>query len=318
MEMRLEGKSKGASEAASTLTAARLVRLDELDERYAELRLSRPELVAAVRRSLERDGQLRPLLVNLERNGQLAVVDGFKRKRAMHELGHDSALAWVVHLDDAGVRVAMVVHNTPHRGLCELEEAWVVRSLVRSCGLQQRRVAGLLGHHPSWVCRRLMVAERLDETVQEDMRLGLINPTMARELGRLPRGKQTPVALSARKNGLSSRQYAALVEGALSCHDERQLKALLCDPWPRLLGTHEPAESPPDQRQGQSAEALRHPLLALEHAARRWCDSFGEQRASSLSSAELGVLAGIAAAARECCGQALGRIDELLRLTEGS
>ena len=318
MEMRLEGKDTDGSEAGSTLTATRRVRLDELDERYSELRLSRPGLVAAVRRSLERDGQLRPLVVNLERNGQLAVVDGFKRKRAMHELGHDSALAWVVHLDDAGVRVAIMAHNTPHRGLCELEEAWLVRSLVRSCGLQQRRVAGLLGHHPSWVCRRLMVAERLEETVQEDMRLGLINPTMARELGRLPRGKQTPVALSARNNGLSSRQCAALVERALSCHDDRQLKALLGDPWSRLMRTHEPAEPPADQRLGQSAEALRQPLLGLERAARRWCDSCGQHPASSLSSAELGVVASIAVAVRERCGQALARIDELLRPTEGS
>jgi ParB-like chromosome segregation protein Spo0J len=318
MEMRLEGKNRGASEVGSTLTATKRVRLDELDERYAELRLSRPGLVAALRRSLERDGQLRPLLVNLERNGQLALVDGFKRKRALHELGHDSALAWVVHLDDAGVRVAIMAYNTPHRGLCELEEAWVVRSLVRNCGLQQRRVAGLLGHHPSWVCRRLMVAERLDEPVQEDMRLGLINPTIARELGRLPRGKQTPVALSTRNNGLSSRQCAALVERALSCHDNGQLKALLSDPWPRLMPTREPAEPPPDQRLSQSAEALRHPLLGLERAAHRWCDTFGQQPASSLSSAELGVVASIAVAARDRCGQALGRIDELLRLTEGS
>ena len=108
-----------------------------------------------------------------------------------------------------------------------------------------------------------MVAERLDETVQEDMRLGLINPTMARELGRLPRGKQTPVALSARTNGLTSRQCVALVERASSCHDERQLKVLLCDPWPRLLATREPAEPPRDERLGQSAEALRHPLVKV-------------------------------------------------------
>jgi len=82
------------------------------------------------------------------------------------------------------------------------------------------------------------------------------------------------------------------------------------------MTTREPAEPPADQRLGGSAEGLRYPLLGLERAAQRWCDSFGQHSASSLSSAELGVVAGIAIAVRERCGQALGRIDELLRLTE--
>jgi len=292
--------------------------LDELDERYAELRLSRPAVVGVLRRSLERDGLLRPLLLNLEQSGKLALVDGFKRVRALRELGHESALAWVVHLDDTGVRTAMLAHNTPHRGLCELEEAWVIRSLVRGCQLQQRKVAELLGRHRSWVCRRLMLAERLDESVQQDIRLGLINPTVARELGRLPRGNQARVALNARKHGLSSRHCATLVERALRCHDERQLEALLRDPWRYGVADGEPAQPPPDRGLGQAAEQLRQQLVRMGHAAGSLCESCGQPPLSAVSKAELLVLGAVIPDVRARCSQALQQLDELLQLSKGA
>ncbi len=63
----------------------------------------------------------------------------------------------------------------------------MVRGLCREMKLTQVQVAELLGRHKSWVCRRLALAERLAEPVQDDMRLGLVNATVARELARLPR-----------------------------------------------------------------------------------------------------------------------------------
>ena len=89
----------------------------------------------------------------------------------------------------------MLTYNDARRGgMAELEEAWVARSLVREQKLQQKRVAELLGRHKSWVCRRLMLAEHLSKAVEDDMPLGLINATIARELIRLPRGNQARVA----------------------------------------------------------------------------------------------------------------------------
>jgi ParB/RepB/Spo0J family partition protein len=286
------------------------VALEQLDERYAELRLSRPGLVAALRRSIERDGQLRPLLVNLEREGKLAVLDGLKRLRALRELGHPQAEVRVVELDEPAARAAMLAYNAPHGGLCELEQAWVVRSLVRGCGLQQRQVAELLDRHRSWICRRLALAERLDESVQQDVRLGLVSTTMARELARLPRGNQAPVALTARQQGLSCRQTATLVEHALGCRDARALDALLRDPWQRLASSQRPSPAR-DPRLGQEAEALRQRLLALERSARLLHESLPQAALSSLVPEELGVLGELAASTREHSQQAIGRLDAL-------
>jgi ParB-like chromosome segregation protein Spo0J len=151
--------------------------------------------------------------------------------------------------------------------LCELEEAWVIESLVRKCGLAQKDVAALLKRHLSWVSRRLTLAERLDASVQQDMRLGLIHPTAARELVHLPRGKHAQVAEAIRQNRLSSRQVAALVQVLQACDDD-QIQAVLSKPLRYL----EPSRNP-TKRQPTSLAAARgslgYWLLRLSEAVQR-------------------------------------------------
>jgi ParB/RepB/Spo0J family partition protein len=313
-----EARSKSSGSNAPTVVAPKVspaaiesVAITQLSERYGELRLSRPGLVAALRRSIERNGLLRPLLVNLERDGKLAVLDGFKRLRALRELDLRQAMVRVVQLDEAAARIAMLLYNAPHRGLCELEQAWVVRSLVRGCKLPQSRVAELIGRHKSWVCRRLALCEQLDDSLQRDMRLGLLSATMARELTRLPRGNQAPVALAIQQHRLSCRQCAKLVDNALSCRDVRALDALLRDPWPKLVdkAASEPCRDP---RLGEAAEALRRRLMALEHAAGWLHESLQQHPLISLSPEELEVLGELATTARQRCEQAVRRLGALL------
>ncbi len=119
--------------------------------------------------------------------------DGFKRVRILVERGAPAAWATRVALDATAAKVALVAANAPHEGLCDLEEAWVVRSLCRDHGLTQVEVGRALMRDKSWVCRRLMLAERLEAELQEQIRLGLLSSTVARELVRLPRGNQEPV-----------------------------------------------------------------------------------------------------------------------------
>ncbi len=307
-----EARSTSSGESAPVVrpTATESVAVAQLCERYGKLRLSRPGLVAALRRSIEREGLLRPLLVNLERDGKLAVLDGLKRLRALRELDHRQVQVRVVQLDEVAARIALLVYNAPHRGLCELEQAWVVRSLVRGCGLPQKRVAELLGRHKSWVCRRLALCEQLEDSLQQDIRLGLLSATMARELARLPRGNQVPVSLAVQQNRLSCRQCSKLVDHALRCRDVQALDALLRDPWSKLVdkAASEPCRDP---RLGEAAEALRGRLLALECASGRLHESLQQYPLSGLSLEELEVLCELATTARERCEHAVGRLGVL-------
>jgi hypothetical protein len=119
------------------------------------------------------------------------VLDGFKRVAAAKTLPAVLSLqARLVEVDEPTAKAIILGLNGIGGRMKELEEAWIVQALVREDGLSQLQVAELLQRHKSWVCRRLALLERLSEECREDLRLGLLSPTMARQLTRLPAGNQ--------------------------------------------------------------------------------------------------------------------------------
>ena len=90
-------------------------RLDDLDERYAALRLTRPGAVRTMKQSLLRHGQLSPL-VAAPRASRLAVVDGFKRLFAAQKLGLESLVVRSLALSEQAAVAAIYAFNRVSRG----------------------------------------------------------------------------------------------------------------------------------------------------------------------------------------------------------
>lgn len=99
-------------------------------------------------------------------------------------------MARVMEVNDTAAKAAMYGLNRAGGRTSELEEAWIVYALVREDGLPQVEVAELLGRHKTWVCRRLALIEKLGEEAKEELRVGLLSPTCARHVARLPQGNQ--------------------------------------------------------------------------------------------------------------------------------
>ena len=246
------------------------VAIAELDQRYASLRLAAPDELARVRASIERMGILSPVLVaTAVEEARVVLVDGFKRWRIATDRG--DAVMWVrrVALDAAGATVAMIAANAGHSGLSDLEEAWIVRSLCRDHGLTQVEIGKALRHDKSWVSRRLMLAERLEGALQDDIRLGLLAPTVARELARLPRGNQVRMAATIRSHELTSKQAHRIVTELLRTADPAARDEVLADPLRYLSAIELPATSAEDPRLGKGGNDVRKSLLSVGGAADR-------------------------------------------------
>jgi ParB-like chromosome segregation protein Spo0J len=112
------------------------------------------------------------------------------------------------------------------RGMGELEEAWLVRSLYREDSLTQPEIGRLLGRHKSWVSRRLLLAEGLDKEVQAQVRLGLLAASTAVAVARLPRCNQPGAAELARERGLTKHQMERVVTEVLARPGEECSRAL--------------------------------------------------------------------------------------------
>lgn len=188
----------------------RALPLEEIDVRYGRYRLSVLAAEETMVRSLRRYGQISPLVVCL-REEVPVLIDGFKRLRAARGLqGFSTLSARRIEADERGAKAAIYGLNRTGRHLGELEEAWLVRALVREDGLSQVEVAVLLGRHKSWVCRRLAMMEKLCEAAQEDLRL--LSPTMARQLTRLPAGNQQEVLETGRRDSLTAAELRGVVD----------------------------------------------------------------------------------------------------------
>jgi ParB-like chromosome segregation protein Spo0J len=196
-------------------TPEQSVALGELGEQLGRLRLCEPDAVAAMEMSLARYGQLTAALA-FPRGDGLEVIDGFKRLHAARQLGWREVR---VRRCSADVVQATVQIAALHlgRGLTELEEGWIVRSLYREHRLSQPTIAERLMRHKSWVCRRLLLVEALDSEVQARVRLGLLAPRAAVALTALPRGNQKAASDVVVQRALTVRQTEQLVAELREC-----------------------------------------------------------------------------------------------------
>jgi len=199
----------GFAAVTAAAQAERLVAVADLGEGLSRLRLADACALAAMRASLKQHGQLSAVRA-FERDGAVEIFDGFKRLRAARGLGLRDLRAVVTDLGAVDATVQMRELHAG-RGLTALEEAWIVRALHREHHVTQGAIAALLRCHKSWVCRRLMLVEALDSSVQADVRLGLLAPRAAILVGALPRGNQPAVSAVVIRRGLTVRQTALLV-----------------------------------------------------------------------------------------------------------
>jgi ParB-like nuclease domain/KorB domain len=260
----------------------RPVALADLGQAYRRFRLADPDAETAMAGSLRRWGQLSPV-VACQRGPRLEVLDGFKRLAAAGQVaGLRTLSVRVLEVDERTAKAAILGLNRGHRATRELEEAWIVQTLVRDDGLTQVEVAHLLGQHKSWVCRRLALLEKLSAAVKEDLRLGLLGPALARQLTRLPAGNQEAVLTLTRQQGLTTQEVSGLVE-LLQGASPEQAAFVLAKPRQALRQAQGLPTPLRDPRLSRSGNWLAHRLSqALEGLVRLevWLQTPGERELS--------------------------------------
>ncbi len=246
---------------------ARPVSLTELGQQYRRYRLADPEAEDAMAGSLRRWGQLAPV-VACERSEKLELLDGFKRWSAARQLSVSTLSVRVLSVDEPTAKAAILSLNRGQRPARELEEAWIVQGLVRDDGMTQVEAAHLLGRHKSWVCRRLALLEKLSGTVKEDLRLGLVGPSLARQLTRLPAGNQEALLALVRRATLTAQEVSGVIDLLQGASGE-QAEFVLAKPREALALTQGMPTALRDPRLSQAGNWLaKHLTQALETLTR--------------------------------------------------
>jgi ParB-like chromosome segregation protein Spo0J len=158
------------------------------------------------------------------------LLDGYQRLGAARQINLPGLSVLFLEVDDRQAKAAMYRLNQGSRRIHVLEEAWIIHALVREDGLSQWEVADLLGRHKSWVCRRLALLEKLAPQARQDLQLGLLSATAARELLRLPRGNQREVLECIRRESLSCAEIREVVNLLLVSSTREQKEFVLEKP----------------------------------------------------------------------------------------
>lgn len=265
--------------------------ISELGETFSPLRLTRPIQEEALRRSLEKHGQLQPVTV-ARLGDRHELVDGFKRLRAARKLPRmDHLTTRELSAGPAEIKTAILLLNRSSTPISAMEEAWVIRSLVREEGQSQLEIATSLSRHSSWVSRRLALAERLSEEIQEDVRLGLLPPATARTLARMPRGIQQELWTAIRQDGLTSREAERLAGLCVEARPE-QRSLLLWHPRQTLEDELQRSSRPlRDSRLSEPAATWLLQMKQLQGLSRSLTSALGRYDYSTVNPTEQIILA---------------------------
>jgi ParB-like chromosome segregation protein Spo0J len=204
--------------------------LEQFDERYGCYRLTAREPEGAMIASLRQFGQMSPVVCCL-RDEKPCLIDGYKRLQAARVIEEITRLSTrLIAADDRQAKVAMYRLNQVGRRVHVLEEAWLIYALVREDGLSQLEVGQLLGRHKSWVCRRLALLEKLCPQARQDLQLGLLSASAARQLLRLPHGNQVELLECLQRESLTVAELREVVDLLLSASTRQQKEFVLEKP----------------------------------------------------------------------------------------
>ena len=149
------------------------IEIAQLHLRYAHTRIARPKESLILAGSIERVGQIIPVIVVREVM-IFVVLDGYLRVKALRHCGRDTAVAeiWECKEEEALVEILARSHS---RRWDFLEEAALLQELHDHCHLSQSRIASLVGRKQSWVSTRLALYHALSEDLVELIHQGSIS-----------------------------------------------------------------------------------------------------------------------------------------------
>ena len=150
------------------------IEIAQLQLRYAHTRIEWPQRVLALAHSMERFGQVLPVIVLRKGENSFVLIDGYLRVKALKRCLRDTVLAeiWEGKEEEALVEILARANS---RKWDLLEEAALLRELHDQHHLSQSRIASMVGRKQSWVSGRLALYSTLSEDLLESIRKGALS-----------------------------------------------------------------------------------------------------------------------------------------------
>jgi ParB/RepB/Spo0J family partition protein len=242
-----------------------------------------------IEKSMRLHGQLQPIVVRSHEGGY-QVIDGHKRVYVAMDMMMSALECYILDVDEQQAKILLLRYNRTNQSMEVWEEAMVLKDLLKEGDLDQRQLAKLVGHSPSWVSRRLSLISKVDEQVASEIRMGTLTSSHARALIRLPRGNQIDVARVISTYHLSSRLSDRLVSAFLEAEDADQQRQILTHPEHIIWDQRDLPEEPYDARLSDYGNELMHAVMHMWRPLAAVLSTLGDSRIGDLSESEKAII----------------------------
>ena len=223
------------------------LRIDELELGvFSPRKQFSPDYIEALAESIEREGQLKPILVRLHPTepNRYQVLDGEHRVRAIKKLGMPLVRVEVRRLSDEEADfLAMQINEMHGKRLSQMEEALHIKKQIERYGYTQEKVAELYNRSQPWVNDRLKLVEDSSDELLNAFSTRVLNLAKAREIAELPKEEQPQVVEKIVDAGLSSRQTEALVHTLKEVETPEGKQRILEKPLETLMQLYKEPEA---------------------------------------------------------------------------
>jgi len=241
------------------------VDLHALIPRFAALRLNDPQRLQNLARSIERNGQLVPVIAVADKKDELhwVLIDGYRRREALQQVGMD--LVWVDVWDRCvDEALLLCLARGPERAWEAIEEAALLQELATRYSL--REIAQQIGRDVSWISRRLSLFKALPEDLLEGVRQGKISLWAATRiltpLARANPGHARILLAGLEQQPLSTREFKRLYDHYRQSN-RAQRERLVENPGLFLQALQSKEEATEDKRLAEGPEGLWYQDLAV-------------------------------------------------------
>ena len=237
------------------------IEIAQLHLRYAHTRIEWPQRAIALASSIERFGQILPVIVLREGVNSFVLIDGYLRVKALKRCLRDTVMAeiWEGKEEEVLVQILARAHS---RKWDLLEEAALLRELQDHYHLSQSRIASMVGRKQGWVSGRLALYHALSEDLLELIRKGTIS-TWAATRVMIPIARAIPehaktLSENLSKEPLSTRELTLLFRYYQKAN-RKQRENIVCEPFLFLKALHarEEATEAKSLKEGLEGKWLR-------------------------------------------------------------
>ena len=135
--------------------------------------------------SIKNQGLIQPIIVKPTHDNQFQIIAGERRWRACQLNGMHEVDCVIKEIDDTNVLEAALIENIQREDLNVIEEANAYKGLIDIKGINNEKLAKLIGKSPSYVSNILRLLE-LDKKIQEMVINGSLSMGHARALIGVP------------------------------------------------------------------------------------------------------------------------------------